>query len=77
MRDKNPPKKKYYNLKQKRKTGKTYYNEMNNKNRNNWDFYETTVGKQRKREGKGPCNVSNKIMVQRMSANPSERLKKY
>lgn len=50
---------------------------MNKKNRNNWHFYETIVGKQRKREDEGPRNVSNKIMVQRMSANPPERLKKY
>ena len=77
MRDKNRSKKKYYNFEKKRKTGKTYYIEMNNKNRKNWDFYKTRVGKKSKGEDKRPHNVPNEIMVQRMSANPSGRLKKY
>ena len=49
---------------------------MNNKNRKNWKFYETRVEKKRKGEER-PHNVPNEIMVQRMSANPSGRLKKY
>ena len=50
---------------------------MNSKKRKNWDFYETRIGKKRKGEDERPRNVLNEIMVQRMSANPSGRLKKY
>ena len=77
MRDKNPSNKKYYNLEKKRKTGKIYYNKMNNVKRKNWDFYKTRVGKKCKGENERPHNVPNGIMVQRMSANPSGRIKKY
>ena len=45
MRDKNPSKKKYYNLEKKRKTGKIYYNDMNIKKRKNWDFSKQELEK--------------------------------
>ena len=57
--------KKYYNIEKKRKTGKTYYNEMSNKKRKNWDFFEKRVEK-KKNVKERPHNVPNKIMVQRM-----------
>ena len=42
--------KKYYNIEKKRKTGKTYYNEMSNKKRKNWDFFERRVEKKKKKK---------------------------
>ena len=77
MRDKNPSKKKCYNLEKKRKAGKIYYNEMNSKNRKNWNFYEARVGKKRKGEDECLHNVTSQFMVQRMPANSSGRLEKY
>ena len=51
MRDKNPSKKilQHYNIEKERKTGKTYYNEMSNKKRKNWDFFERRVEKKKKK----------------------------
>ena len=50
---------------------------MNNVKRKNWDFYKTRVGKKCKEENERPYNVPNGIMVQRISVNPSGRIKKY
>ena len=73
--DKNHAKKKYYNFETKGKTGKLYYNEMNNKQ--SWTWTTSKVGKKRKGEDERPHNIPNEIIEQRMSASPSARLKKY
>ena len=58
--------KKYYNLETKRKTGKIYYNAMNNKKRKNWDFYDKKNGEKRNGEKERPHNVPKKVMVEKV-----------
>ena len=68
--------KKYYNLEKKRKTGKIYYNAMNNKKRNNWDFYEKKM-EENVMEKRSALITFQKRLWWRRSCNSSGKLNKY
>ena len=76
MGDKFLAMKKYYNLEKKRKTGKIYYNAMNNKKRNNWDFYEKKM-EENVMEKRSALITFQKRLWWRRSCNSSGKLNKY